>query len=82
MLTFTTPLFKSAILKNAVFDKSIILPSVKGPLSLIVTVISLLFSLFVTLTTAPKGNVLCAAVSLFWLNTSPEAVILPSNMSA
>ena len=47
----------------APYEQSNILPSTYGPLSLILNIMDLLLSKLVTLTTVPKGKVLCAAVT-------------------
>jgi hypothetical protein len=62
------------ILRAAPLERSIVLPLMKGPRSLILTTTDL--PLWVTRTIVPIGNVLCAAVIPHGLNFSPDAVIL------
>jgi hypothetical protein len=62
--TFTTPLLIMLIFSAAALDKSIILPRICGPSSVILTKTDRPFDKFVTFAIVPKGNVLCAAVSL------------------
>ena len=64
ILTFATPTPTILISLAAALVKSIILPLIKGPLSLIRTTTDLLLARLVTSTLVPKGSVLCAAVIL------------------
>ena len=63
------PIFLAAAL-----ERSICLPLMNGPRSLILTTTDL--PLYVIRTFVPKGSVLCAAVSALGLNFSPLAVLL------
>ena len=56
--TFVTPLLIFSISLNAALLKSITLPLIKGPLSLILTITDLPLLTFVTLTFVPKGKLL------------------------
>ena len=65
IITGTTPAFIISNSFAAATDRSIIQPGPNGPLSVISTSTVFPFFLFVTRTTVPNGNVLCAAVNLF-----------------
>src|SRR3989304_2291618 len=69
--TFANPMFTIPISFAAEYDMSIILPSIKGPLSFIFTTTDRLFSMLVTLAIVPRGISLWAAVLLYISYISP-----------
>ena len=77
MRTLVTPFFRSPISLAASRERSMILPLIYGPRSLILTRTFLPLARLVTLTMEPNGNDLCAAVSSCMLKRSPLAVRRP-----
>ncbi len=60
--TWINPLSSPFKIFMAFLDKSIILPSINGPLSFTLTITEMSFLVLVTFTLLPNGKVLCAAV--------------------
>jgi hypothetical protein len=75
-LTSATPEAIMPMLAAAAFDRSMILPPMKGPRSLMRTITDRPFERFSTKTRVPNGNDRCAAVSSSGFIRSPFAVLL------
>ena len=75
IFTFATP--SIFMVSAAFFDRSKILPFMKGPLSVTFTITDNPFDKLVTWIIVPNGMVLWAEVNPFMLNFTPLAVLRP-----